>query len=346
MHVLMVGVSKKRNGGMWIVAEQYINSPEFNSKVKLTYIATSTKGSIILKSLFMLIGYIRILWILYTQKIDIVHIHMADKGSTFRKGIVAKWARQKGKKVIIHLHAGNFPIWYKTVSIDKKKRIRRFFDYANVVLVLGEYWRNELKEIIPECKMQVLYNGTKCPDKNQYNPDVRNIVFFGRMSKEKGTYDLIDAIKKIDNQLPKDIKVILCGNDVAGNISEMIKKAGLSDRFELPGWVTGETKEEIYKNAMIYVHPSYYEGLSMAVLEAMSRGIPVITTNISTMPEVVGTRSMIEPGNIDSLASRIMEFVLSREERICISSDEFDCVKRVFSNKQFIDNTLSIYSHL
>ncbi len=346
LEVLMVGVGPKRVGGMWTVAEQYLNSTEYNSNVKLTYVPTSTNGSIITRFVYMLIGYAKIAKILIKRPIDIVHIHMAEKGSAFRKGRVAEWAKNMNKKVIIHLHAGPFMAWYNSVSLKKQKRIKRIFECADIVLVLGEYWKDELKVIIPENKMIVLYNGVQCPTQNPYKVDARNIVYFGVMRKEKGTYDLIDAVEKIDELIPEDIKVVLCGNDLEGNIREIIKEKGLTNRFVLPGWVNGEQKERIYKEAMMDILPSYYEGLSMTILEAMARGIPVITTNISTMPELVEERNMIHPGDVDKLAKRIIEFVESEEERKTISEYEFSRVKKCFSSSEFIERTLSIYRSL
>lgn len=346
INVLMVGVGKKRVGGMWTVAEQYINSQEFNSRVNLIYIPTSTNGSIYFRSFYMLIGYIRILFILSLKKTDIVHIHMAEKGSTFRKGRVARWSKKRNKKVIIHLHAGPFMAWYNTVSNERQEKIRKIFGYADQVLVLGEYWKKELVKIIPENKMMVLYNGVICPDVNQYNMNAKDIVYFGVMRKEKGTYDLIRAIAKINNQMPKDMKVVLCGNDLEGTVPETVEKEGLKDRIELPGWVTGNKKEEIYRNAMIDVLPSYYEGLSMTVLEAMARGIPIITTNISTMPELLDDVNLFTPGDIDALSSSILRLINCEDERRKSSESEYDRARKCFSVDRFIMNTLRIYSNL
>lgn len=347
MNVLMVGVGPKRVGGMWTVAEQYLKSREYNDKVNLLYVSTSTNGSKITRLWCMILGYIRILWILNTKTIDIVHIHMAEKGSTFRKGKVAKWGRKKGKKVIIHLHAGPFMAWYKKVSSDKQKRIREIFGYADRIFVLGEYWKRELAKIIPEEKMSVLYNGIECPKNNPYNPDAKNIVYFGVMRKEKGTYDLIEAIKLVKDKLPKDMKIVLCGNDLEGNIPQAIEKAGVRDRFVLPGWVTGEEKERIYQEAMIDVLPSYFEGLSMTVLEAMARGIPMITTSISTMPEILGTDGiMVEPGNVAELSKQLIDLVENLDKRKIVSNNEFIRAQKIFSKEIFIHETLDIYNRL
>lgn len=292
----------------------------------------------------MVIGYIKILHILNTKPVDIVHIHMAEKGSTFRKGTVAKWSKKRNKKVIIHLHAGPFMAWYNSQPFNKKRKIRQVFENADQVFVLGEYWKKELTEIIPLNKLTVLYNGVDCPKENPYNPDARNIVYFGVMRKEKGIYDLINAIGLIDNQLPGDVKVILCGKDLEGNIPETIEKAGLKDRFVLPGWVTGEQKQEIVRSAMIDILPSYYEGLSMTILEAMANGIPVITTTISTMPEVLGESGiMVEPGDTLALSKAILKLINNKSERVSISNIERERIYKRFTNEIMIDETLKDY---
>ena len=343
----MVGVGPKRVGGMWTVAEQYLKSKEYNDKVNLWYVATSTNGSKITRLLCMILGYIKILWILNTKTIDIVHIHMAEKGSTFRKGRVAKWAKKKDKKVIIHLHAGPFMAWYGSISKNKQKKVRDYFDCADKIFVLGEYWKNELTKIIPAHRMFVLYNGVDCPEKNPYEIASKDIVYFGVMRKEKGTYDLIKAISLINDQLPQNTKVILCGNDLEGNIHETITNAGLEDRFILPGWVNGAEKEKIYQKACLDVLPSYFEGLSMTILEAMARGIPVITTNISTMPEVLGENGvLVQPGDYKALAKNILKMCMDDENRSRISSEEFNRAKTLFSKENFINSTILQYNTL
>lgn len=119
MNVLMVGVDKKRVGGMWTVAETFLNNEWFNREVNLYYVATSTSGSKIKRVIKMLEGYFIIIKILLSKKIDIVHIHMAEKGSVYRKGIVIKLGKLFGAKIIVQMHAGPILAWYKKLS--KKK---------------------------------------------------------------------------------------------------------------------------------------------------------------------------------------------------------------------------------
>ena len=98
---------------------------------------------------------------------------------------------------------------------------------------------------------------------------------------------------------------------------------------------------------MIDVLPSYYEGLSMTVIEAMSYGIPVITTNISTMPELLGKQGyMHEPGNIKELGNYICKLASNAEDRIKTSQIEYIRARKYFSVQNFINKTLCEYKIL
>lgn len=344
MNVLMVGVDKERIGGMWSVAETFIESQEFNDKVSLYYVATSTCGSKMKRVCKMLTGYMKILWLLLIKKIDIVHIHMAEKGSVFRKGFIVKLSKLFGKKVIVQMHAGPIMAWYETLSEGNKRRVKDILNAPDKLLVLGKYWKERLMPLVPAEKMTVLYNGVSCQDTNPYNVDGNYILYLGLLKKSKGTYDLVDAISRIDKELSTDIKVYLCGYDEEGNMPQYVRERGLEHRVVLPGWINKEQKEELFKNTQISVLPSYFEALSMTVIEAMANGIPMITTNISTMPELLGDSvERIEPGDIIGLSELILKFNKDRDLRKQISNTEFERAVRQFNIKKNIENILDIY---
>ena len=348
MNILMVGVGPKRIGGMWSVSEQYINSEYFNKKVKLYYVKTSTLGSIFRRILCMIFGYLKIFYILLFKKIDIVHLHMAEKGSVYRKGFIAKLSKKMNKKVIIHMHAGPFMAYYKTISERSKKNVLKILNcYSDKVIVLGNYWMNQMSEIVSKDKLVVLYNGVDIPEKNQYSENNKNIVYFGVMNKNKGIYDLIETIEKINDKLDNSIKIRLCGKDLTGDVERLIDEKKLNNRIYYLGWIDGEKKEQELKNAMISVLPSYYEGLSMTIIEAMSYGIPVITTNISTMNEILNNEKFLfNPGDTEKFGELILYLASKKEERNKISHSEYERVKKIFSNKIFIEKTLEIYDNL
>lgn len=163
MNVLMVGVDKNRVGGMWTVAETFINNEWFNKKVNLYYVATATGGSKIKRIGKMLDGYCKVIKILASKKIDIVHIHMAEKGSVYRKGVVICLAKLFGAKVIVQMHAGPILAWYEKLSKKKQVMVAKIFSSADRMLVLGEYWKKQMATIIHADKIEILYNGAECP---------------------------------------------------------------------------------------------------------------------------------------------------------------------------------------
>lgn len=347
MHVLMVGVGPERVGGMWTVAENYLKDESFCEKTNLMYVATSTNGSVLKRLMFMIMGYLKILYILKTKDVDIVHVHMAEKGSVYRKGSIIKMAKFFHHKTIIHMHAGPFRAWYNIQSEKKQKKIIKILGNGDKILVLGKYWENQMSEIISPEKLEVLYNGVEVPENNPFNVDGQNIIYMGVMKKEKGIYDLLDAVKIIDDKLASNIQLLLCGNDLEGDILDRIADLGLSHRIKCLGWISGKEKDQIYQNAMLAVLPSYFEGLSMAVIEAMANGIPILTTNISTMPEVLGENcKLVNPGDVEALAESILELCSNKEKRDYISAMEYDRAKNKFSMEKNTQRLLDIYCEL
>ena len=82
------------------------------------------------------------------------------------------------------------------------------------------------------------------------------------------------------------------------------------------GWITKEQKPDLLKRADVLVLPSYNEGLPIAILEAMSYGLPIISTNVGSIAEAVKENKngfLIEPGNIDSLAHAMMKLTVDPE---------------------------------
>lgn len=347
MNVLMVGVDKNRIGGMWTVAETFINSEEYNRKVHLHYIATSTCGSKVKRTIVMLKGYCQIMLCLMTNNIDIVHIHMAERGSSFRKEVVVRLGKLYHKKVIIQLHAGPFMKWYSEISEANQERIRNIFDNADCVLALGEYWKKQLETIVNAEKLKVLYNGSYCPKVNPYNSHGNLILYLGLLKRTKGIYDLIDAIELVNDKLDSSIQIYLCGTDEEGDIQDVIDNRKLNDRIKLLGWIKKEKKLELFENAQMCVLPSYFEALSMTVIESMCYGIPMVTTDISTMSELLGDEvEKVRPGDWKSLGELILKWSLDEPMRTNMSKKLYERAGDCFSISQNIQDTLNIYSNV
>lgn len=121
MKILIVGCDKSTKGGMWKIVENYLSSETFIKKTNLKYIPTSITGSIFKKVLFTSIAYVKILYYFIIYRPDILHVHMSERGSVFRKNIVMSMARLFKTKIIIHMHGAEFEKWYKGLNQKKKE---------------------------------------------------------------------------------------------------------------------------------------------------------------------------------------------------------------------------------
>lgn len=344
IRVLMVGVGSKCIGGMWSVAHSYLKHPLLQQIANITYIPTATMGPAVWRLLYMLVGYVRILWHLCVHRPELVHVHMAEKGSVYRKGMVVKWAKAFGCKVIIHMHAGPFMHWYETKNEKNQVWIKEMLNQADKILVLGKYWGQTMETILPADKMEVLYNGVTIPNRRLYRSTNMNLVYFGVINRDKGVPELLQAMKLLDDRLEREQRLYLYGKDLEGNLKEQIKTLGLEERVIYCGWIDPKQRDEALQNAMLSILPSHFEGLSMSIIEAMSYGVPVVTTNISTMPELVGDEiPLVEVGNPHTLAQEIERYCKDEKLRDACSEKLYQRAKEYFDLDKTVGRLAGIW---
>ena len=348
MKVLMIGVDKKAVGGMWTVVENYLDNKEFCKVTNLKYIATATSDCVIKKIIFSAKGLLKVIKSLLFQNIDIVHVHMAERGSVFREGLVVLLGKLFNKKVIIHMHGATIEDWYLSQNKLMKKIVVLILNKCDKFIILGELWKKFASTIIRDKnKIEVLYNSVKIPDHNKYNSESKNIIFLGMLIERKGIYDLLDAISIIRDRLGRDIKIKLYGSDKEGNINEKIVERNLENLVEYCGWITDRDKELCFKEAMINILPSYNEGLPMSIIETMSYGIPNISTSIAAIPEAItnGIEGvLIKPGEIEKLGKSILDLVNNENLRKEYSKNSYNKISSKFDISVHIRNLIKIYN--
>jgi glycosyltransferase involved in cell wall biosynthesis len=346
----MIGVDKTSLGGMLTVIENYINCEEFLKKTNLIYIPTVINRCKLLKIVFFFRALVKILITIISKKINIIHVHMSEKSSVFREGIIILLGKLFRCKTIIHLHGATFEKWYKNQISIVQKMVRYIFNNADKVLVLGEIWKRSISNIMDNTdKIEVLYNAVNIPSNNLYSNNANNIIFLGVLIERKGIDDLLKAILKIKDDIPSSIRVKLYGVDVYGNIEEKIKSLNLERIVEYSGWINSENKKECFSHAILNILPSYNEGLPMSILETMAYGIPNISTNIAAIPEAIsngGEGILVQPGDISGISKAILQIVNNPDLRSIYSINSYKKVNMKFNIKDHIDRVYNIYSNL
>ncbi|CAM3243099.1 glycosyltransferase family 4 protein [Sphingomonas zeae] len=193
----------------------------------------------------------------------------------------------------------------RTVHIQQKSRALRL---ADCLVCVSEATRRDLVEHYPFCndkRIEVIPNGVD-PTDSAIEPPVlpaaltgrRFILYVGHRGACKGfdrTYDLLCA-------LPSDIACVVVGSGFSPEETRAIAAHGLADRFFSLGRVDDATLSGLYAAASFFFFPSLYEGFGIPPIEAMQHGCPVLATNRSSVPEVVGDAALLfDPDDRDMM---------------------------------------------
>lgn len=313
LRVLMIGPDRLMKGGVSTVVNNYYDVG-IENYVDLPYISTVLDGNKFQKLWMAVKSYI--VFSKVYRHYDILHVHMAANASFIRKAFFVKKAYKAGMKIIIQEHGGDFNSFYDKLDDGERVLVAEVFSMASKLIVLSEEWKEFFSNGIcaPE-KIVVLHNGVIVPEKQITLYHSHKVIYLGRLCKEKGIYDLLQAIPAVIEVIP-DAQFVLCGDGELEQVKSEAARLGVTKAIKLLGWVRGEKKEKILSTCETLVLPSYYEGMPMVVLEAMSYGYSVIASNVGGTPHIIkdGVNGiLINPGDVVALSTHLIR-VLSDDK--------------------------------
>lgn len=299
---------------------------------EFNFIASTQDGSFIARVIQTIRGLVSCFRFMLNSNIQIIHIHGATKGSFWRKSIFIYLSKLFNKKVIYHIHGAN----YKTYFYKYPNAITKTIQKCDLVICLSESWKTFFEDVARPKQCIVVNNIIPLPKLSSINRTAHkecNFLFLGRLGKRKGVYDLLEVLR--DNKQHYQGKVILYlgGDGEVEQVQKYISEHELESMVKYVGWVTGEKKIELLNNADVYILPSYSEGLPISILEAMSYKLPIISTNVGGIPEVVFNDQngyLITPGDHLALKTSIDKMVESNNIRISMGEESFTLSKKHF----------------
>lgn len=335
-------------GGIVSVVRNYLQYSGWE-KAEITYFATHTEGSGARKLLCFLKGGLSFAFRLMQGRCDLVHLHVSERGSFYRKALLVRLCRLRHIPVVLHHHGAEFDDFYAKMNAKEKAYVKRILETADCNLVLSEFLRGKLLEKAPAANVVVLHNAVQAPAARAYRPESRRIVMLGRQGQRKGSFDLLKAVADIDGKISPEVSLWMCGDGDVEGVRKKAEELGISHRLAYTGWVDGSGKEDCLAEAMVHVLPSYREGLPMSILETMGRGIPNISTRIASIPEVIldgETGFLMEPGDTGRLSGLLLRLADDWALRDRLSQGGYRLVAEKFSLKTNIAALESIYERL
>jgi glycosyltransferase involved in cell wall biosynthesis len=217
-----------------------------------------------------------------------------------------------GKPLVMHAHAGEFPEFFARLPAVMQVLTRQVFRRAARVVVLSDHWRDVYRDLLglrPD-RLAVLTNPVAMPEALPVRDrqTVRRLLYLGRMSEAKGTFDLIRAIGLLPKTSLEAVQLTLAGDGETETVRDLVSSLGLGPHVTVRDWVGPEERDALLAEADIFLLPSYFEGMPMALLEAMSWGLACISTPVGGIPDVLrdGINGVLVPtGDPSALAKAI-----------------------------------------
>lgn len=236
-------------------------------------------------------------------------------------------AKKRKTPLIVTFHDLSYEIYADFFS----RRMRAWHSFvqprkialeADMIIAVSESTKQDLIEIygIDEKKIRVVYPGVSDSyvpidlQSKAHFPQIRSIrqkyhlpeeflLYLGTLEPRKNVGMVVEAFEAIAAKYPK-LHLVIAGKKgwLCESILSKAKESPFASRINFTGFVDEEDKKYLYNLAKIFVYPSFYEGFGFPVLEAMSCGVPTITSHVSSLPEVTEGKALtISPYNVHEL---------------------------------------------
>jgi glycosyltransferase involved in cell wall biosynthesis len=242
---------------------------------------------------------------------------------------------------------------------------RRVLRGAARVMAVSQFTKSEIEKLLgaEDARIEVVYNAiderflhghASDADRQliaeRYQVNYPFLLYAGAIRPHKNVVRIIEAFSALKNELAKerryaDLKLIIIGDDLSSHprLRRTVVSGGVQNDVRFLGFVPIEVLRIFYDVAKIFVFPSLYEGFGLPPLEAMAHGTPVVTSNTSSLPEVVGNAAlMVNPENVFEIQRALQQALLDSEVRTRMKKLGYEQAQR-FSWESSVARILEIY---
>ncbi|MFZ2975966.1 MAG: glycosyltransferase family 1 protein [Candidatus Moraniibacteriota bacterium] len=244
-------------------------------------------------------------------------------------------------KTFVVVHGLEYEIIKEAYSfwerIYMRNSIKLSCRWAKKIIAVSKNTKKDLIELykIPEKKIEVIYNGLnieqKTKNSEQYEKYKPYLLFVSRLEKRKNVAGIISAFEILKEKYKIKHKLVLAGRPGFGYQEIKIKMNNSEYKDEIIefGFAQEDEKFNLIKNAEVFLFPTFYEGFGLPILEAQSLGVPVVTSNVSSLPEVGGDSvAYATPTEPISIADSIYKIISDNNFKNAIIEKGYENVKK------------------
>jgi glycosyltransferase involved in cell wall biosynthesis len=229
--------------------------------------------------------------------------------------------------------------------------IKNSCQWTKKIIAVSENTKKDLMNLykVPEEKIEVIYEGCNYyviarseTTKQSNNSEERllrfarndgdfYLLFIGRLEERKNISGIIEAFEILKEKYKIPHKLVLAGKPGFGftKARNKIQDSRYKNDILLKGFVKDDKKENLLKNADVFLFPSFYEGFGLPVLEAQAAGVPVVTSNVSSLPEVADSSAiLVDPKKPEEIAEAAYKLISDENFRNDIINRGFENIKR------------------
>ncbi len=334
--------------GAAVVGQFIKNSEQINTQFETNFLnlGTSTSVDDIGKSGFgKLWRYVKLIFTALKLRFrfnpDVIYMTITAKGTGFYKdALIVLFLKMFGKKFIFHFHN-------KGIATNQHKKLdnwlyKRVFKNADVIL-LSQLLYMDIEKYVTLDKIHICPNGIipiASKVTKEHSKEAPILLFIGNLAVSKGVLDLLDALEILTKE-GINFKCNIIGGEgtlTQNELMDKIKNVGLQDNVVYLGKKVDDEKSSYLQNADILVHPSHEECFPLVLLEAMSVGLPTISTFEGGIPDIIEhneTGLLLEKGDILALSENIKRLILNQELRVQMGKRAHDKYMKQFTMVQF-----------
>jgi glycosyltransferase involved in cell wall biosynthesis len=217
-----------------------------------------------------------------------------------------------GRRVVSTFHdlfvmTGN----YSSTAFQQRfaAQARQAAKNSDLIITVSSFTAGQVTSLldVEPARIRVIPHGVRMPIRIEQTQREKLILFVGALQVRKNVLRLVEAFEAMPAH--HHWRLVLAGSPTgygAGLILRRIEESRCRDRIEVTGYVSTSALEQLYARASIFAFPSLDEGFGMPVLEAMGRGIPVVTSNRSALPEVAGAAAiLVDPESTEQITEAL-----------------------------------------